>query len=75
MTDLERELLGALERLESDYTARQAEWASAFEALQRMFDTTRQDNEKLARHVMRLSQQVERLSGDISNWEPATKRR
>ena len=75
MTDLERELLGALERLESDYTARQAEWESAFEALQRMFETTRQDNEKLARHVMRLSQQVERLSGDISSWQPATKRR
>jgi len=47
MTNLERELLGALERLESDYNTRQVEWASAFEDLQNMFEITRKNNEKL----------------------------
>ncbi|MFV8972698.1 MbeD family mobilization/exclusion protein, partial [Serratia fonticola] len=40
MTELETQLLSALEQLQQDYGQRLTEWENAFEALQRMYERT-----------------------------------
>ncbi|HEC9537623.1 TPA: MbeD family mobilization/exclusion protein [Salmonella enterica subsp. enterica serovar Poona] len=63
MTELEMHLLSALEQLQQDYTQRLNEWESAFAELQKMFSLTQRDNAMLNARVMKLSQQVQHLSG------------
>ena len=66
MTELERQLLSALEQLQQDYSKRLDEWESAFGELRKMCGLMQRDNERLSGQVMRLSQQVEHLSGQLS---------
>lgn len=66
MTELEKQLLSALEQLQQDYTLRLREWDGAFGELQTMFGTTQRENARLSAQVSSLSQQVERLSVQLS---------
>ncbi|HBJ6433343.1 TPA: MbeD family mobilization/exclusion protein [Salmonella enterica subsp. enterica serovar Veneziana] len=66
MTELETQLLSALEQLQQDYSQRLDEWVNAFGELRAMCGLMQRDNERLSGQVMRLSQQVERLSGQLS---------
>lgn len=66
MTELETQLLSALEQLQQDYSQRLDEWESAFGELRTMCGFMQRDNERLSGQVSRLSQQVERLSGQLS---------
>ena len=69
MTELERQLLKALESLEGGYKQQQTAWESAYSDLRRMFEDTATENRELresvgslSRQVQHLSEQVERLS-------------
>jgi uncharacterized iron-regulated protein len=44
MTELEKQLLSALEQLQQDYSQRLDEWASAFAEWQKMFSITQREN-------------------------------
>lgn len=66
MTELETQLLSALEQLQQDYSQRLDEWENAFGELRTMCGLMQRDNERLSGQVSRLSQQVERLSGQLS---------
>ncbi|WP_320723178.1 MbeD family mobilization/exclusion protein [Enterobacter sp. 262D3] len=66
MTELETQLLNALEKLQQDYSQRLDEWERAFGELRNMCGLMQRDNERLSGQVMRLSQQVEHLSGQLS---------
>lgn len=65
MTELERQLLSALEQLQQDYSTRLDEWASASVDLQRMFSITQRENAKLSEQVSSLSRQVQSLSEQL----------
>ncbi|EEU1191965.1 MbeD family mobilization/exclusion protein [Escherichia coli] len=65
MTELEMHLLNALEQLQQDYTQRLKDWESAFTDLQHMFELTRQENGQLREQCDDLSQQVQRLAGQV----------
>ncbi|MCX0424832.1 MbeD family mobilization/exclusion protein [Aeromonas veronii] len=69
MTELERQLLKALESLEGGYKAQHAAWESAYSDLRLMFEATSTENlalrenvGSLSKQVLHLSEQVERLS-------------
>ena len=69
MTELERQLLKALESLEGGYRQQHAAWESAYSDLRLMFEATSTENQvlresvgSLSRQVQHLSEQVERLS-------------
>ncbi|MEI6945522.1 MbeD family mobilization/exclusion protein [Escherichia coli] len=62
MTELEIDLLNALQQLEQDYMQRLSDWESAFVELQKMFSLTQRDNGMLNERVMQLSQLVQHLS-------------
>lgn len=66
MTELETQLLSALEQLQQDYTQRLKEWDDAFVELQKMFGTTQRENARLSNQIGSLSQQVVRLSEQVS---------
>jgi len=66
MTELETQLLSALEQLQQDYSQRLDEWEIAFGELRTMCGLMQRDNEQLSGQVTRLSQQVERLSVQLS---------
>ncbi|EER0906894.1 MbeD family mobilization/exclusion protein [Escherichia coli] len=65
MTELEMHLLNALEQLQQDYMQRLKDWESAFTDLQHMFELTRQENGQLREQCDDLSQQVQRLAGQV----------
>ncbi|MBL6384517.1 MbeD family mobilization/exclusion protein [Escherichia coli] len=65
MTELEMHLLNALEQLQQDYTQRLKDWESVFTDLQHMFELTRQENGQLREQCDDLSQQVQRLAGQV----------
>ncbi|ENY74684.1 mobilization protein [Pseudomonas putida TRO1] len=69
MTELERQLLKALENLDGGYKAQHAAWESAYSDLRLMFEATSTENRALRENVgslskqgLHLSEQVERLS-------------
>lgn len=69
MTELEWQLLKALESLEGGYKAQHVAWESAYSDLQLMFEATSTENRalrenvgSLSKQVLHLSEQVERLS-------------
>jgi methyl-accepting chemotaxis protein len=62
MTELEKELLNALDGLQSAYETQQKDWQTAYGSLQEMFEVTRRDNRALGEQVKTLSEQVTRLS-------------
>lgn len=65
MTELEKQLLSALEQLQQDYSQRLDEWASVSEHLQEMFSVTQRENATLSEQVSDLSQQVQSLSEQL----------
>ncbi|HIH4278174.1 TPA: MbeD family mobilization/exclusion protein [Salmonella enterica] len=61
MTELEKQLLTALEQLHQDYSQRLDEWESAFAEWQKMSGLMQRENAALNERVTRLSQQVANL--------------
>ncbi|MCZ5534594.1 MbeD family mobilization/exclusion protein, partial [Escherichia coli] len=66
MTELEKQLLSALEQLQQDYAQRLKEWEYAFAGLREMYSVTQQNNETLKKQIMQLTQQVQDLSGQTA---------
>ena len=73
MTETEKLLLSALERLQNDYETRQQAWQASYDSLQSMFTTTsaaliRSDQacQHLSGQVDSLRAQVESLSRNVS---------
>ncbi|HFG3700454.1 MbeD family mobilization/exclusion protein [Escherichia coli] len=62
MTELEKQLLSALEQLQQDYSQRLDEWESAFVEWRKMSGLMQRENAVLNERVTRLSQQVANLS-------------
>lgn len=74
MTEMEKQLLSALESLQHSYAQQQSEWQSSYASLQSMFDTTlnhytqnQHENARLSEQVTRLQQQVEDLNRQVIN--------
>lgn len=67
MTELEQQLLNALDGLQQDYGQRLREWESAFEELRTMFGLTQRENGRLSQQVNTLSQQVSTLSQQVTS--------
>jgi septal ring factor EnvC (AmiA/AmiB activator) len=65
MTELETQLLSALEQLQRDYSQRLDEWESAFGELRTMCGLMQRDNERLNEAVSSLSQRVQSLSEQL----------
>ncbi|ENE2789233.1 MULTISPECIES: MbeD family mobilization/exclusion protein [Yersinia] len=65
MTELEKQLLSALEQLQQDYSTRLDEWASVSVDLQKMFSITQRENARLSEQVSSLSRQVQSLSEQL----------
>ncbi|EJX9410531.1 MbeD family mobilization/exclusion protein [Salmonella enterica] len=65
MTELEKQLLTALEQLHQDYSQRLDEWESAFAEWLKMSGLMQRENAALNERVMRLSQQVANLSRQL----------
>lgn len=65
MTELETQLLAALEQLQQDYSQRLDEWASVSVDLQKMFSITQRENARLSEQVSSLSRQVQSLSEQL----------
>ena len=68
MTELETQLLSALEQLQQDYLKRLEEWESAFGALQHMYERTSVENQQLSGRVERLSELVNGLSTQVQQF-------
>ncbi|EMV5316000.1 MbeD family mobilization/exclusion protein [Escherichia coli] len=73
MTEMEKQLLSALESLQTSYAQQQQAWQDSYSSLQRMFETTSQALERndkvclnLSNQVNGLYEQVERLSKDLN---------
>ena len=71
MTELEKQLLSALEQLQQDYSQRLDEWESAFAEWRSMCGPTQRENavlnervSDLSTQVLSLSEQLRRLSGN-----------
>ncbi|ELI8129948.1 MbeD family mobilization/exclusion protein [Yersinia sp. 2544 StPb PI] len=65
MTELETQLLSALEQLQSESAQHYQDWESAFGELQQMYDTTRQENAQVRLEIRSLSSQVSSLSEQL----------
>ncbi|EHV3386941.1 MbeD family mobilization/exclusion protein [Salmonella enterica] len=65
MTELEKQLLSALEQLQQDYSTRLDEWAGVSVDLQKMFSITQRENARLSEQVSSLSRQVQNLSEQL----------
>ncbi|HEJ9400058.1 TPA: MbeD family mobilization/exclusion protein [Proteus mirabilis] len=65
MTELERHLLTAFERLEKSYSEQLATLQYAQKSLQTMFERTSQENSQLKAQVSSLNEQVTNLSGQV----------
>lgn len=59
-------VLSALKQLQQDYSMRLREWDAALGQLQAMFGTTQRENARLSAQVSSSSQQVDRLSVQLS---------
>jgi len=73
MTEMERQLLSALESLQASYEQQQQAWQDSYSNLQHMFETTSQALDRndrvclnLSNQVNALHEQVERLSNDLN---------
>lgn len=71
MTELEKQLLSALEQLQQDYSTRLDEWASISGDLQKMFSITQRENARLSEQVSSLSRQVQSLSEQLRRLSKA----
>lgn len=73
MTEMEKQLLSALESLQASYEQQQRAWQASYSSLQHMFETTSQALERsdmvcqhLSSQVNSLREQVENLSCNVS---------
>ncbi len=62
MTDLERQLTTALERLSAQYEGEQRRHSEQVEALRRQAERQGKENDTLRRRIERLAEQVTRLT-------------
>nr|WP_176703081.1 MbeD family mobilization/exclusion protein [Erwinia amylovora] len=65
MTELEKQLLSALEQLQQDYSKRLDEWESAFAEWWKMSGLMQRENAALNERVTGLSRQVQNLSEQL----------
>lgn len=65
MTELEKQLLSALEQLQQDYSKRLDEWENAFAELRTMSGLMQRENAALSERVTGLSRQVQSLSEQL----------
>lgn len=65
MTELETQLLSALEQLQQDYSQRLDEWENAFVELRKMCGLMQRENGRLSEQVSNLSMQVQSLSEQL----------
>ena len=65
MTELEKQLLSALEQLQQDYSKRLDEWESAFAEWRTMSGLMQRENAALNERVTVLSRQVQSLSEQL----------
>ena len=65
MTELEKQLLSALEQLQQDYARRLDVWESAFEEWRKMSGLMQRENAALSERVSGLSRQVQSLSEQL----------
>ena len=73
MTELERQLLKALESLEDGYRQQHGAWESAYSDLRLMFEATSTENQALRESVGSLSKQVQHLSEQVVRLSPKLK--
>lgn len=66
MTELETQLLSALEQLQQDYSQRLDEWERGLSSLLSTSEALREENAALSARVTSLSRQVRDLSGQLS---------
>ncbi len=66
MPELEGNLVNALEHLQHDYMRRLNEGVRALAELQKMHEVTQRNNAILNERVVILSQQVQRLAGQVA---------
>ncbi|HGB2566991.1 TPA: MbeD family mobilization/exclusion protein [Salmonella enterica subsp. enterica serovar Java] len=65
MTELEKQLLSALEQLQQDYSKRLDEWENAFVEWRTMSGLMQRENAALSERVSNLSRQVQHLSEQL----------
>lgn len=65
MTELEKQLLNALEQLQQDYSQRLDEWEIAFVEWRKMSGLMQRENAALNERVSSLSRQVQGLSEQL----------
>ena len=67
MTEMEKQLLNALESLQTSYAQQQQAWQDSYSSLQRMFETTSQALNRSDRACQHLSNQVNSLRGQVES--------
>ncbi|MBJ3234419.1 MbeD family mobilization/exclusion protein [Salmonella enterica subsp. enterica serovar Typhimurium] len=67
MTEMEKQLLSALESLQTSYEQQQQGWQASYSRLQHMFETTSQALERSDRVCQHLSSQVNSLRDQVEN--------
>ena len=67
MTEMEKQLLSALESLQTSYEQQQQAWQASYSSLQHMFETTSQALERSDRVCQHLSSQVNSLRDQVEN--------
>jgi hypothetical protein len=71
MTELEKQLLSALEQLQQDYSKRLDEWENAFAEWRTMSGLMQRENAALSERVTGLSRQVQSLSEQLRRLSKA----
>ncbi|MBJ3377335.1 MbeD family mobilization/exclusion protein [Salmonella enterica subsp. enterica serovar Typhimurium] len=67
MTEMEKQLLSALESLQESYEQQQQAWQDSYSSLQHMFDVTSQSLERSDRVCQHFSSQVNSLRDQVEN--------
>ncbi|CCS51106.1 TPA: MbeD family mobilization/exclusion protein [Salmonella enterica] len=67
MTEMEKQLLSALESLQTSYEQQLQAWQASYSSLQHMFETTSQALERSDRVCQHLSSQVNSLRDQVEN--------
>lgn len=74
MTETEKLLMSALERLQSDYAQQQKAWLVSYSSLQRMFESTSGALMRSDQACQHLSEQVESLRQQVTSLNEAVSR-
>lgn len=70
MTEIEQQMIQALERVETEHSENMAAWRQAFETMQTEYKTIRSENAALLKRIEHLAEQVNTLSSAV---EPLSK--